>query len=107
MGSYLPRQPFPPWMPDLSDQMPLVSINVQNVIPRNDGWGPFPSFQVFTATLPAPCRGFFYGRNSDGSVTIFAGTAASKLYQLNNTTLAWTDVTQGGGTYGAVAANRN
>lgn len=98
-----PRRAFPPWVPDLSDQETGVSANVTNVIPRKDGWGPFNSFVQFTQALPAPCRGFFYGRNSDGSVAIFAGTAASKLYLLNNTTLTWTDVSQGAGTYGTLA----
>jgi hypothetical protein len=59
---------------------------------------------AFAAALPAACRGFFFGRNSDGSVSIFAGTAASKLYLLNNSTLTWTDVSQSGGTYGALSA---
>src|SRR5271166_1365075 len=107
MPPYLPRQKFPSWLPDVSDQLPGVSSDVQNVIPKNDGWGPFPSFVPFSQSLPAPCRGFFYGRNADGSVTIFAGTAAAKLYQLNNNTLTWVDVSQGGATYAALSANRN
>src|SRR5882757_8456299 len=105
MPPYLPRTNFPPWVPDLSDQETGVSSNVTNVVPRADGWGPFLAFVVFTAALPAPCRGFFYARNSDGSVSIFAGTAASKLYLLNNSTLTWTDVSQGGGTYGVLPSN--
>jgi hypothetical protein len=104
MPPYLPRLKFPPWVPDLSDQESDVSANVMNVVPRADGWGPFNAFVVFTAPLPAPCRGFFFARNSDGSVSIFAGTAASKLYLLNNSTLTWTDVSNGGGTYGALSA---
>lgn len=101
MPPYLPRVPFPPWTPDLSDQEANVSANVSNVIPRGDGWMPFLSFVPFTAALPAPCRGFFYARNIDGTITIFAGTDAygssgSRLFVLDNTTLTWTDVSQGG-----------
>lgn len=107
MPPYLPRVKFPPWVPDISDQETGVSANVSNVIPRADGWGPFLSFVQFTAALPAKCRGFFYARNSDGSVSIFAGTAASKLYLLNNSTLTWSDVSLGAGTYGALAAAAN
>lgn len=95
--------PFPPWVPDLSDQETQTSQTVQNVYPRADGWGPFPSFTVLTSALPAPCLGFFFARNSDNSVAIFAGTAASKLYLLNNSTFTWTDVSQGGGTYAALS----
>lgn len=105
--NYQPRIKLPPWLPDLSDQGEQISNNVTNVIPRADGWGPFPSFVNFTQALPAPCRGFFFARNADGSVSLFAGTGASKLYLLNNTTLIWDDVSQGGGTYGTLNNNAN
>jgi len=103
MPPYLPRLPFPPWVPDLSDNETQVSANVVNVIPRGDGWLPFLSFIAFTQALPAPCRGFFFARNGDGSVSLFAGTAESRLYVLNNTTLTWTDVSLGGTAYGPLA----
>jgi hypothetical protein len=93
MPPYLPRLPFPPWVPDLSDNETQFSSNVVNVIPRGDGWLPFLSFIAFTQTLPLPCRGFFFARNSDGSVSLFAGTADARLWLLNNSTLTWTDVT--------------
>jgi hypothetical protein len=107
MPPFLPRLPFPPWVPDLSDNETQVSANVVNVIPRADGWAPFLSFIAFTQTLPAPCRGFFFARNSDGSVSLFAGTAAARLYVLNNSTLTWTDVSQGGTAYGPLATTAN
>ena len=44
------------------------------------------------------CRGFFYAIKSDGSIAVFAGTA-TKLYQLDNTTLAWADVSKALGAY--------
>src|SRR5882672_4176386 len=107
MPPYLPRLPFPPFVPDLSDNETQVSANVVNVIPRGDGWLPFLSFVAFTQTLPAPCRGFFFARNSDGSVSLFAGTAAARLYLLNNSTLTWTDVSQSGAAYSPLAATAN
>lgn len=109
MPPYQGRQPFPPWQPDISDQVPNVSADVVNVLPRNDGWGPFPSFVPFTQPLPGgrACRGFFYARNPDGSVATFAGSADAKLWQLNVNTLTWTDVSRSGGTYGALATTRN
>jgi hypothetical protein len=98
MPPYRGRQDFPPWVPDISDQRPGVSSDVQNVLPTNSGWAPFPQFQTFTGALPSACRGYFYGRNGDGSVTVFAGTT-NKLFKLDNTSLGWVDVSQGGGSY--------
>src|SRR6516164_3714659 len=49
----------------------------------------------------APMPRLFYSRNADQSVTVFAATA-TKLYKLNNTTFAWTDVSKGGGSYTGV-----
>lgn len=96
MPPYLPRLKFPSWVPDISDNETQVSANVVNVIPRADGWMPFLSFVAFSQALPAACRGFFFARNSDGSVSLFAGTADSRLFLLNNSTLTWTDVTNHG-----------
>lgn len=97
------------WRPDTSDYEGTSVHNISNVIPRGDGYGPFPSFAAYTQALPAACRGAFYALKSDGSVLTFAATA-SKLYLLNNTNYSWTDVSKGGGTYtaptyGSQAAN--
>lgn len=89
--------------PDTSDFEAVSSKNILNVIPRADGYGPFPSFSSFTKVLGAPCRGAFYALNSDGTVTTFAGTA-TKLYQLNNTDFSWTDVSKSGGTYSSLTS---
>jgi hypothetical protein len=94
------------YAPDVSDYEGTATRNILNVIPRGDGYGPFPDFSAYTATLPAPCRGAFYALNSDGSVVTFAGTA-TKLYQLNNTTFAWTDVSLSGGTYSSLSETAN
>jgi hypothetical protein len=98
--------PFPEWRPDVSDFRGASSLVIQNVVPRGDGYGPFADFQALTSGLPAPCRGYFFAPKSDGSVSIFAATA-SRLYNLNNTTLTWTDVSAGGLSYTSVAASRN
>ena len=90
------------YRPDVSDYLGTASRNVLNVVPRGDGYGPFPSFSTYSQALPAACRGGFYALKSDGSVATFAGTS-TKLYLLNNTTLAWTDVSLGG-TYGALSS---
>jgi hypothetical protein len=77
---------------------------VQNCVPRSDGYGPFPSLEIFTQALPGPCRGYFYARKSDGSIAVFAGTA-TELYLLNNTTFAWITVSKA--TYSSLVATDN
>jgi hypothetical protein len=81
--------------------MAAASQTIRNVVPRADGYGPFPSLVDFSQALPAACRGFFYARKTDGSIAVFAGTS-TRLYLLDNTTLGWTDVSAGGGAYSAL-----
>jgi hypothetical protein len=50
---------FGDFRPDVSDYEGQATRNIQNVIPRGDGYGPFPSFSAYTSALPAPCRGAF------------------------------------------------
>lgn len=85
--------PFGEYRPDVSDYKGGHSRTATNVYPRGDGYGPVPSFQSYTQALPAPCRGYFYARKSDGSIVIFAGTV-DRLYSLDNTDFSWTPVSQ-------------
>ncbi|HJP69394.1 MAG TPA: hypothetical protein VJ846_10870 [Sphingomicrobium sp.] len=90
------------YKPDVADYEGSSTKNILNVTPQGDGYGPFPSFAKYTQALGATCRGAFYALNTDGSVVTFAATS-TKLYKQNNTTLAFTDVSLGGGTYSALA----
>ncbi|MDI1262500.1 MAG: hypothetical protein PS018_04495, partial [bacterium] len=92
------------YRPDVSDFEGQATRNILNVIPRGDGYGPFPGLSTYAAALPAACRGAFYALKSDGTVVTFAGTA-SKLYKLNNTDFSWTDVSLGAGSYAALSAS--
>lgn len=87
----MPTLPFPEYRPDVSPHFGDYSANISGVVARGDGYGPFPAFIAATSALPAACRGFFYARNTDASVSIFAGTATD-LFLLNNTTQAWKPV---------------
>lgn len=91
------------YRPDVSDYEGQATRNILNVIPRGDGYGPFPSFSAYTAALPAPCRGAFYALKFDGTVITFAGTG-DKLFRLNNTDFTWTDVSKGGSTYSPLSS---
>jgi hypothetical protein len=102
----MPMLPFGEYRPDNNDLDAAITRAVNNVIPRADGYGPFQDHEAFTDTLPAACRGYFYARNSDNTITIFAGTS-TELYKMSNTDFTWTNVSVGGGPYAALAADAN
>lgn len=94
--------PFGQYMPDVSDLNTPNSKFLSNVLPRSDGYGPFKDFGTFTGALPSACRGYFYARKTDGSIQTFAATD-TRLYRMDNTTFAWTDISKGGVAYPAVS----
>lgn len=96
---------FGEWRPDASDINGGYTQRLRNVTPRSDGYGPFNSIGEFTQALPDQCRGYFVANLEDGTVVLFAGTS-EKLYMLDNTTLAWTDVSNGSG-YTALPSDAN
>jgi len=98
--------PFTAFKPDLTTLGTDSSSVVSGVVPRGDGFGPFKSFQAFTQALPAACRGFFFARNTDGSIAVFAGTSTD-LYKLDNTSFIWVRVSKGGVSYGTLVASDN
>lgn len=85
--------PFPDYRPDVDDYNGASTQSVIGVLPRGDGWGPFPNIQAYSAALPGACRGLFYARKTDGTIVVFAGTS-NRLWTLNNTTLGWTPVSK-------------
>jgi hypothetical protein len=97
--------PLGEWRPDVSDLRKNYTRLLRNVLPRSDGYGPFKDIETFTGALPGPCRGYYVARKEDGSAFLFAGTSTN-LYLLDNTTLAWSLVSKGGG-YTALDADAN
>lgn len=102
----MPTMLFKPWKPDLSDLGDVPFPDIENCIPQENGYGPFKDLTSFTQALPANCRGYFFGRMTDGSIAVFAGTS-TRLYKLDNTTFAWTDVSKGGAAYPALSGDFN
>jgi hypothetical protein len=92
----MPTLPFASYSPDTNDLDGQTTKSLLNVIPRSDGYGPFRALEPWTSALPSRCRGMFYARNTDGTVSVFAGTIDG-LYKLNNTTFSWDDVSDSGG----------
>lgn len=87
----MPLLKYGPWLPDTTDYESQTVYDIQNVIPRGDGYGPFGAFSAYTQALPATCRGSFYALKSNGEVVTFAATV-DRLYQLNNTDYSWKNV---------------
>ena len=102
----MPLLAYGDYRPDVSDYEGQATRNILNVVPRGDGYGPFPDFSAYTSALPAACRGAFYALKSDGTVVTFAGTG-TRLYQLNNTSFSWSDVSLGGAAYSALTSTAN
>ena len=89
----MPLLPFGEYKPDVSDYEGQATRNVRNVLPRGDGYGPFPDFAILSQALIAACRGGFYALKSDGSVAVFAGTS-DRLWLASNTDYSWTPVSK-------------
>lgn len=98
----MPILPFGEYRPDVADYQGQHTRTILNVLPRGDGYGPFPDFLAYTSALPDACRGYFYARKNDGSIAVFAATA-TKLYLLDNTTNAFADVSKGSSAYSSVS----
>lgn len=95
--------PWGAWKPDVADYQGDATKNVLNVMPRGDGYGPFPSFTQFSAAGAGACRGAFYALKPDGTIATFFGTA-TRLYLMDNTDFTWDDVSKGGSAYSDVTA---
>lgn len=89
----MPLLPFGEYRPDVSDYEGQATKNVLNVLPRGDGYGPFPDFAILSQALIGACRGAFYALKSDGSVAVFAGTS-DRLWLASNTDYSWTPVSR-------------
>lgn len=99
----MPLIPFGEYRPDVSDYQAKNSQSLMNVVPRGDGYGPFPSLATISQSLGLQCRGAIAAYKTDGSVVVFAASATD-LYLLNNTTFAWSVVSKGGVPYASVPA---
>lgn len=92
--------PFAEYRPDVANLNGAYTDDVLNVLCSTTSYIPFADFAPFTGALESAPLGYFQARGLDGQVTTFVGTA-TKLWVLDNTTLAWTDVTKVAATYGA------
>lgn len=91
--------------PDLPEVDNSGCVTANNVIPRDNGYGPFPDAEVYSTALTARCQGAFAAKAADGTIANFAGDA-TKLYKLSATggSGIWQDVSSAGGTYATATA---
>lgn len=101
----MPVVNFAEWRPDSADLNSNVTADVENVLCADGSYIPFPKVAPFSDGLEATPFGAYSARDSAGQITIFAGTAG-KLWRLNNTTLAWDDVSQAMTTYNSTVSER-
>jgi hypothetical protein len=93
---------FGEYRPDVIDYQQNTEQGVLNVVPRSDGYGPFPSLSAISQSLGARCFGAITAYKTDGSGLTFAGTATD-LFLLNNTNFSWSRVSKGGVSYAALS----
>lgn len=96
----MPLVPPAEYRPDVSDLNGGYTSQLSNVLCADGSYIPAASFAELTDALPAPQLGALSVKGLDGAVLFFAGTD-TKLYKLNNTTLAFDDVSQAATTYAA------
>lgn len=89
----MPIVPFGEYRPDVSDYRGASTQTLLNVLPRGDGYGPFPRLAAYSQALPAACRGFFRAVKTDGSVAIFAATS-NRIALMDNSDGSWTPVSK-------------
>lgn len=89
---------FKDWTPDASDLGSPGVETAKNVLPSADGYHPMPSLSVITGATTARPRGSIEAFDKDDTSYQYVGDT-TKLYELNENNLTWTDVTNTGGAY--------
>lgn len=98
----MPLIPPAEYRPDVSDLNGAYTSQLSNVLIADGSYIPAADLAVLTDALPDPQLGALSVKALDGSIMFFAGTE-DKLYLLNNTTLAFDDVSQALTTYAATS----
>jgi len=88
------RLQFTDWLPDQPSNAGAI-IDAKNVYPVSVGYAPFTSAENYSGAASENLNSVFVARYGD-DVAVFAG-GATKLFNLNNTTLALADVSKAGG----------
>src|SRR3990167_1112711 len=100
----MPVIPFGAWRSDIVGRNSGVAVEISGVLPRVNGYGPWPGLSTTSDAVPAAVRGAVTTRSTANAVTIFAGTAV-RLYKFVDPTTAWTNVTRSSGVNYALATD--
>lgn len=92
--------PIADYRPDVSSLNGQFTDQISNVLLADGSVIPFPALGAYTAALSVRPLSGFMARQTNGTISIFAGSA-EKLWLLDNTDLTWTDVSQAATTYNA------
>ena len=91
--------PFAAWRPDVWNTGSQYAGAASGVLPKANGYGPWPGLAVTSLAVASVVRGAFVARLSNGNSVIYCGTATA-LYRFAGIATAWTDVTRlAGGAY--------
>jgi hypothetical protein len=94
------RLQFTEWLPD-QPSMSGALIDAKNIFPLSLGYAPFPSAEEYSGAASENLNNIFVGKFG-ADVQVFGG-GATKLFNMNNTTLAMVDVSKVGGYTGNTA----
>lgn len=89
---------FIEWTPDDADLGSSGAVVVKNALPGRAGYKPFNSLSVITDALATRPLGAIEAYDINNASYQYVGIAAA-IYELNETDLTWTDVTNSGGAY--------
>ena len=92
--------PFAQFGPDRSTFDVQFCDVIENCLPLQGGYGPFPSFTAFSQPLPEKPMGSYLAYVVNGAYRLFVGTQ-TKLYMFDIDTLGWLDKSRPGGYNGA------
>src|SRR5215207_5448209 len=87
-----------PWKPDVSSIDSGGIVDVINVFPKGDGYGPVKGLSSVSTALPGACKGAVAVRRASGGFAFYAGTAVG-LFRFDNVSGGWNDVSNPSGSY--------
>jgi len=91
--------PFAAWRPDVFNTGSPFAGAASGVLPKANGYGPWPSLAPTSLAVADTVRGAIVARLTNGNTVVYCGTA-SKLYRFAGVATSWTNVTRvSGGDY--------
>jgi len=98
--------PFIDWQPDAADLGARGNTTITNAVPALTSFQPFPSLNILTTALTAVPRGGIEAFDKDEASHMYVGDE-TKLYELDEPNLTWTDVTRSsGGNYATASGEK-